>query len=345
MTCVVGSLTARMARAGSGRSPPVGDCHQQVCEVLDRDARPNYGARPSITELPAPQAGPGQVLIAVQAAGMNPMDVQIASGGWRDRMPARFPIVLGADLAGAVHEEGPGAARFAPGDEVFGQLLIPPLGSAGTYAEYVACREDAPLARIPAGLDPVTAAALPTAGGAGMAIAESLAPLDGKTVLIVGVAGAVGSFATQFTARADAHVAAVAPAAEAGRMKGYGAAETIDQAAPLPEAVASAHPDGIDVLIDVASDAGQFAALAGHVRPGGTAVTTRYVADEQALARAGVTGVNFALHATVPLLERLASWVAAGSVIPPPITRLSLDEVAALLGQDGHAAGKAVITM
>ncbi|HJY55867.1 MAG TPA: alcohol dehydrogenase catalytic domain-containing protein [Streptosporangiaceae bacterium] len=148
----------------------------------------NYGARPSITELPAPQAGPGQVLIAVQAAGMNPMDVQIASGGWRDRMPARFPMVLGADLAGAVHDDGPGAARFASGDEVFGQLLIAPLGSAGTYAEYVACREDAPLARIPAGLDPVTAAALPTAGGAGMAIAESLAPLDGKTVLIVGAA-------------------------------------------------------------------------------------------------------------------------------------------------------------
>jgi NADPH2:quinone reductase len=122
----------------------------------------NYGACPSITELPTPQAGPGQVLIAVQAAGMNPMDVQIASGGWRD----------------------------AHGDEVFGQLLIPPLGSAGTYAKYVACREDAPLARIPAGLDPVTAAALPTAGGTGMAIAESLALLDGKTALIVGAAGA-----------------------------------------------------------------------------------------------------------------------------------------------------------
>lgn len=58
-----------------------------------------------------------------------------------------------------------------------------------------------------------------------------------------------------------------------------------------------------------------------------------------------MTGVNFALHPTVPLLERLASWVAAGSVIPPPITRLSLDKVAALLSQDSHTAGKTVITM
>ena len=115
-------------------------------------------------------------------------------------------------------------------------------------------------------------------------------------MLIVGAAGGVGSFLTQLAAQAGAHVDAVAPAAEAGRMTGYGAAETIDRAAmPLPDAVARTHPDGIDVLVDVASDAAQFAALAGHVRPGGTALTTRYVADPQTLARAGVTGVNFAL--------------------------------------------------
>ena len=222
----------------------------------------NYGAWPSVTELPTPQAGPGQVLIAIQAAGMNPMDMQMASGDWKPA-PARFPMVLGADLAGTVRDDGPGAARFAPGDEVFGQLLIPPLGSAGTYAEYVVCAEDAPLARIPDGLDPVTAAALPTAGGAALAIAESLAPLDGKIVLIVGAAGGVGSFATQFTAQAGAHVAAVAAPAEAERTTGYGAAETIDRSAmPLPSAVARAHPGGIDVLIDLASDAAQFAALA-----------------------------------------------------------------------------------
>ena len=166
----------------------------------------NYGARPSITELPTPQAGPSQVLIAVQAAGMTQMDVQIASGVWRDRMPARFPMVLGADLAGRCMTTGPARPDSRP-ETVFGQLLIEPLGSAGTYAEYVACGEDAPLARIPAGLDPVTAA-LPTAGGAGMAIAESLAPLDGKTVLIVGAAGAVGSFTTQFTAQVGARLTA-----------------------------------------------------------------------------------------------------------------------------------------
>jgi NADPH:quinone reductase-like Zn-dependent oxidoreductase len=305
----------------------------------------SYGATPSVTELPTPQAGPGQVLIATRAAGMNPMDMQIANGGWQNVMPATFPMVLGADVAGTVREGGPGAARFAPGDEVFGQLLIPPLGSTGTYAQYVACGEDAPLARIPAGLDPVTAAALPTVGVTAMQIAESLAPLDGKIVLIVGAAGGVGSFLTQLAARAGAHVDAVAPPAEAGRMTGYGAAETIDRAAmPLPDAVARAHPDGIDALVDVASDAAQFAALASHVRPGGTALTTRYVADQEALARAGVTGVNYQLSMTVPLLDRLASQVAAGSIVPPPITQVSLDDVPAVLG-GRPAEGKTVITM
>jgi Alcohol dehydrogenase GroES-like domain len=101
-----------------------------------------YGASPSVTKLATPQAGPGQVLIAIQAAGMNPMDAQIANGGWQDRVPRTFPMVLGADLAGTVREDGPGVARFAPG--VFGQLLIPPLGSTGTYAQYVACGQDAP---------------------------------------------------------------------------------------------------------------------------------------------------------------------------------------------------------
>jgi hypothetical protein len=81
-----------------------------------------YGASPSVTELPRPQPGPGQVLIAVQAAGMNPMDMEIADGGWKDRMPATFPMVLGADLAGIVEGGGPGAIRFALGEAVFGQL-------------------------------------------------------------------------------------------------------------------------------------------------------------------------------------------------------------------------------
>ena len=90
-----------------------------------------YGATPAVAEMPTPVPGPGQVLIRLRAAGMNPMDRALASGAWKP-MPATFPMVLGADGAGVVEQRGPGASRFSVGDDLFGQLLIAPLGSAGT---------------------------------------------------------------------------------------------------------------------------------------------------------------------------------------------------------------------
>jgi NADPH:quinone reductase len=227
-----------------------------------------YGATPAIAEVPTPEPGPGQVLVKVRAAGMNPMDSVLASGDWRP-MPATFPMVLGADVAGLVEKLGDGTSRFSVGDDLFGQLLIAPIGSAGTYAEYVAVTEDAPLARVPSGLDDVVAAALPTAGGAGLALVDLLEPLADKTVLIVGAGGGVGSFATQFAANAGGNVIANSRERDAERMRAYGAVETLDHTeVPLLDGVRQAHPDGIDALLDLVSDANGFAALASLVRPG-----------------------------------------------------------------------------
>jgi NADPH2:quinone reductase len=95
------------------------------------------------------------------------------------------------------------------------------------------------------------------------------------------------------------------------------------------------------------SDADGFAALASLVRPGGTAVTAQYVADEQALRAAGITGINFALPASSELFERVAEAVAGGRIVAPPITRISLEEVPAALSsaQARPASGKTVITL
>jgi NADPH:quinone reductase-like Zn-dependent oxidoreductase len=301
-----------------------------------------------VAEIPTPEPGQGQVLIKLRAAGMNPMDLWLASGAWKP-MPATFPMVLGADGAGAVEKLGEGTSRYAVGDDLFGQLLIAPLGSVGTYAEYVAVSEDAPLARVPTGLNDVVAAALPTAGGAGLALVDQLEPLAGKTVLIVGAGGGVGSFATQFAANAGGNVIANVRADDAERMRGYGAKETIDRrAVALPAALRKAHPGGIDVLIDlVNADAAGFAALASLVRSGGTAMSTNYVADEEALNAGGVTGINFALPMSSELLERLAQAVVDGRVVTPPITRISLEEVPAALSgaQARPARGKTVIAL
>jgi NADPH:quinone reductase len=297
-------------------------------------------------ELPKPQPGPGQLMIKVRAAAMNPMDRSIANGGWRERMPGTFPMVLGADVAGTVEAVGDGATRFSPGDEVFGQLFIPPLGSTGTYAEDVAVTEGAPLAPIPKGVDATVAATLPTAGGTGLDIVESLEPLAGKTVLIVGAGGGVGSFATQFAANAGAHVIADTHASAADRMGAYGAAETVDRAAvSVPDAVRAAHPEGIDILIDLASDADEFAELASLVRPGGTALTSKFVANREALAAAGTTGVNYEVSVSTELIQRVADALIAGRIAPPPITRIRLDDVPAAMEQTGHADGKTVVTL
>src|SRR4029077_14459835 len=233
----------------------------------------DYGAVPALMDVPDPQPGPGQVLIKVNAAGINPFDRMIAACAFQAIGRARFPLVLGVDLAGIVEAVGEGADRFAPGEELFGQLLIAPWGSAGTYAERVVVSEDASLARVPQGLDHLVAAALPTAGSTALEIVESLEPLTGQTALLVGAAGGVGSFATQFAVNAGAHLVAVAGADAGDRLRSYGAAEVIDYTAGLvPDALRRAHPDGIDVLIDLASDADGFAALASLVRTGGTAL-------------------------------------------------------------------------
>lgn len=275
------------------------------------------------------------------------MDRWLASGAQRSEA-ATFPMVLGADGAGIVEQIGEGATRFAPGDKVFGQLWAAPFVEAGTDADYIAVPEDAPLARVPDGLDLVVAAALPTTGMTGLLLVEELEPLAGKTMLIVGAGGGVGSFACQFAVNAGARVIATVRSESAPRLRGYGVAETVDHTRVSPvDAVRQAHPEGVDVLLDLASDADGFSALAALVRRGGTAVTTRHVADVEALKSAGVTGINFGLQASPGLLERVANALVSGQIVAPPITRITLDEVPALLSgaARGPTDGKTVITL
>jgi NADPH:quinone reductase len=295
-----------------------------------------YGACPVVTQLPTPPAGPGQVLIKLVAAGMNPMDASLASGEWRPA-PATFPMVLGVDGAGTVHALGEGVTRFSLGERIFGQLLLAPIGSTGTYAEYVAVTPEAPLAPVPEGLDLIEAAAVPTVGGTGLTLVESLDPLEDKTVLVVGAGGGVGSFATQYAVIAGARlIANVRPPAEQ-RVRSYGVAEIIcHPTVPLAEAVQRAHPDGIDVLVDLASDAESFASLASLVRPGGAAVSTRYVADTRALSASGIRAANFVLHQTSEVLERVAEDLIDRRIVPPPLIRIALDDVPSAMASKSH---------
>ena len=307
----------------------------------------DYGKEPVVSQVPKPQAGPGQVLIKVRAAGMNPIDRLIPAGVWKDLMPATFPLILGSDVSGVVEAVGPDETTFQPGDAVFGQLMELPLGSTGTYAEYVAVAASAPLARTPTNTDPVVAAALPTSGVTALGIVDMLSPLRAKTMLLIGAGGGVGSFLTQFAARAGAQVLASVREVSAKRVRNYGAAETIDYTTTsVIDAVVRAHPDGIDLLVDLASDASAFAAFARLVRRGGSALTTRHVADVDALSAVGVKGINFREQVSAKAMQRLADAVANRGIEPPPVTRIELADVPAVLSRPpGHADGKTVIAL
>ena len=148
------------------------------------------------------------------------------------------------------------------------------------------------MARVPDGVDLAMAAAAPTAG-LGLSLVELLEPLDVQVVLIVGAGGGVGTFATQFGVNAGARVIANIDAQAEGRMRAYGVTGTVLRSqVPVNKAVRQSHPDGIDALIDLVSDSEAFASNAALVHPGGTAITTQYVADLEALQASGITGVN-----------------------------------------------------
>ena len=112
--------------------------------VVDR-----YGGPFRVAELPMPEATPGQILVRVEAAGLNPVDWQFADGALRELIPAVFPMVIGSDAAGEVAAVGESVSRFGVGDKVYGQFLGHPIGSTGTFAEFVAIDENASIGPSP----------------------------------------------------------------------------------------------------------------------------------------------------------------------------------------------------
>lgn len=145
-------------------------------------------------ECPDPSPGPGEVLVRVAAVSINPIDVKRRSGEAKAFMPINFPEILGVDVSGTVAGVGTGVKGFAIGDRVFGM-------ADHTYAELCVVKADS-LAKIPAGLDTVEAAAIPLVTTTGsQLITKGTGVGQGQTVLVAGALGSVGRSAV-FTAKA-----------------------------------------------------------------------------------------------------------------------------------------------
>src|SRR5215469_17773906 len=178
-----------------------------------------------IEEVPDPVPGPGQVRVAVKAAGVNPVDAgNRADGSWAG---LTVPCILGYDIAGVIESTGPGVSGLAAGDRVMAMTHF--RDGAGGYAELAVV--DAGLAaRIGPGTSFAEAAATPLAAGTAWLVLDRLALDEGSRLLVLGASGGVGLFLLQLAARRGIQVIGVGRRAMHEQMLALGAASCVDYA-------------------------------------------------------------------------------------------------------------------
>ncbi|MEV2251527.1 NADP-dependent oxidoreductase [Streptomyces sp. NPDC050147] len=287
-------------------------------------------------EQPKPQAG--EVLVKVRASAVNPVDVAVRAGAFP--LLGEPPFGVGWDISGVVEEAGPGAG-FAVGDEVYGMPHFPRAATA--YADYVAV-PSSQLARKPASLDHVHAAAVPLAAlTAWQGLVRAADVREGDRVLIQRAAGGVGHFAVQIAKARGAHVIGIAGAGRHDFLRGLGADEIIDyRTTDFTEVVKD-----VDVLLDSTAQGDRSL---GVVRPGGVLISLLEHGDKELAARVETAGRRFAGVLVEPDsagLEALAELIDAGRIRPYVEETFPLSEAgkAHELVAAGHVQGKIVLTV
>jgi NADPH:quinone reductase-like Zn-dependent oxidoreductase len=299
------------------------------------------GAPARLIELSKPEPGPGQLLVRMHAAGLNPFDGKKASGRRGD---LALPFVVGTDGAGIVEAVGPGVTKFSVGERVFGRL-----GDAvhGTYAEYSVTAEDGVVARIPDEVDTAVAAAIPVAGLAALGLLHAMALSPGDTLLIVGATGGVGSFLVQLAAKAGLDVIATARPELAAHVKQLGARLTVDHTSttPVSQQLAAQGIDHLQAVADLAGARELVDALADVIVPGGTAGSIAGGVDEEKLSAWNITAFNFRRKATAAELEELGAMVAQGELQVVIDRELTLADAPEALHEStqNHLHGKTVL--
>ncbi len=284
----------------------------------------------SLEEIERPQPDEGEVLIAVKAASVNPIDWKIRRGMRETKMPK----ILGNDASGVI--EISRAEGFAVGDEVFG--IVP----SGGYAQ-LATAPARTIAKKPAGVSHEQAACLPVAGmTAWQALFEKGKLQAGQTVLIAGGAGGVGHLAVQFAKHAGAHTIATGSARNREFILGLGAEEYVDYTSQdVSEAV-----QDVDVAFDAVGGE-TTASLVPTLRAGGVLVTIANAPPEQAAAQRGARAELFSMSPSSEQLARIAALVADGTVRVEIAHTFPLEEAqqAHELSEAGHTRGKIVLSV
>lgn len=259
----------------------------------------HFGGPLTLSEIETPVAGPGQVLVRVEASGVNPLDTKIRAGK-AAHAQSRLPAVLGMDLAGVVEDVGADVAGFAPGDEVYG--LTGGVGDLqGSLAEYAAV-DARLLAHKPVSLSMREAAALPLVViTAWEGLVDRARVHGGQRVLVHGGAGGIGHAAVQLARARGAEVFATGSARRLETIERLGATAIDYTATPVADYVARhTGGEGFDVIFDTVGGATLDASF--------TAVRT-YTGHV-------LSALGWGTHSLAPLSFRGATYSGVFTLLP-----------------------------
>ncbi|MFF1868618.1 NADP-dependent oxidoreductase [Streptomyces sp. CB03911] len=303
-------------------------------------------------QVPVPEPAPGEVLVEVHAAGLNPPDwyARIGFANIPAALRARLtlPFVPGTDISGVVVALGPGDSGWAVGDEVFGLVRFPSAGDAGRgYAQY-ATAPGTHLARKPSGLDHVGAAGIPMAGLTAYQYLFDHIGLErgpgtgaGRTVLVNGAAGGVGHFTVQLAKAIGAEVVAVASGRHEEFLRGLGADRFVDYTTTAVEDVVRE----VDHLVDTVGGPDGHRLLR-VVRRGGT-LSPVFLGEyhRERAAELGITLPSGQVHSDGAQLGELARMVEQGLLTVGVDSVFPLDRAADAheRAERGHIQGKIVL--
>jgi NADPH:quinone reductase-like Zn-dependent oxidoreductase len=270
----------------------------------------------TVVEVPRPELESGQVLVRVQAAGINPGEVSIREGLLDARWPATFPSGQGSDLAGIVEEIADGVERFAVGDEVIG------------FTEERAGQAE--LARVPVehlvkrppNVSWEAAGGLGVAGTTAYAAVRAVAPSAGETVVVSGAAGGVGSLAVQLARRAGAVVIGLAGEHNHQWLSEHGVI-AVSYGDGVAERIRAAAAEGVDAFIDTFGGGYVELAMALGVQP--QRIDT--IIDFQAAQEHGVKTDGSAAGASAQVLAELAQLIDDGELEVPIAHVYPLEQV------------------
>ena len=292
----------------------------------------------AVTDVPAPQAGAGQLRVRVAAAGLNPMDWFMTSDAeTASRFGLTLPCGFGTDYAGVVDQVGEGVTAFAVGDRVFGGAM------SRAVADHVLVQQGGTIAaggdahHTPDDLDDRTAAVLTIAGCTASAALAVVDPGPGDTLLIGGAGGGVGVFAVQLARLAGARVIGTGSASSAGALRALGA-EPVTYGDGLADRVRALAPDGITAAVDLfGTDTVRAARELGV--PDGRITTIAAQID-------GITPANGA-DAPPGAIERIAALAASGELGVPLAAHFPVEQIreAVELQAARHVHGKVVVDL